>query len=432
MDIQLHSSPKLTVQSDVVDDASFPMIEKHLAADDTHNIFGSKMLVRRLRRSCKKLLLLFMIGVTVCLGIVLHTSPQSVHLDQLQQAYEEFQSHVTTGLRHQENERLEAGDNDEDDDDDDDPRDDSAKAKLDAILNLPWLFNKQAADQARKDMKQYFNPYDVITMTSDDVSTGQLRRFYLSKKLNVNLVPPGLHRLLPKRLLFHNQHFKKCSLVGNSGVLQNSTCGNEIDSSDFVIRCNFASVEGYEKDVGTRTDVVTFNPSIIEKYKRLSNKQESARFESDLRKYDGKYVLWVPVFNRQYVTFTIRTLLDFFERHLGNLKNVQLAFPGNVLPDISDYWASQGVDEERISTGLLMYNMASALCDEIHMYGFYPFPEFNGKPIPYHYDHPSDRVGKKFDYGYKRYHELPDEFVYLKKLHKAGVVKLHVGECPNV
>ena len=26
MDIQLHSSPKLTVQSDVVDDASFPMI----------------------------------------------------------------------------------------------------------------------------------------------------------------------------------------------------------------------------------------------------------------------------------------------------------------------------------------------------------------------------------------------------------------------
>ena len=80
--------------------------EKHLAADDTHNIFGSKMLVRRLRRSCKKLLLLFMIGVTVCLGIVLHTSPQSVHLDQLQQAYEEFQSHVTTGLRHQEKERY--------------------------------------------------------------------------------------------------------------------------------------------------------------------------------------------------------------------------------------------------------------------------------------------------------------------------------------
>ena len=94
------------------------------------------------------------------------------------------------------------------------------------------------------------------------------------------------------------------------------------------------------------------------------------------------------------------------------------------------YWATKGIDEERISTGLLMYNMASALCDEIHMYGFYPFPEFDGKAIPYHYDHAPDRVGQKFDYGYRRFHELPDEFAYLKKLHKAGVVRLRVGKCP--
>ncbi|XP_022081721.1 sia-alpha-2,3-Gal-beta-1,4-GlcNAc-R:alpha 2,8-sialyltransferase-like [Acanthaster planci] len=382
------------------------------------------MLLRRSTcRRCKKLLLLVMIGMTVCLGFVLHVSPESIHLDQLQQAYEEFS---LTGGAWRGQDQSERSDNQ-----DDEPENDSAKARLDAILSHKWSFNKEAAEEARKDMKQYFNPFDVITMTSDDVATGRLRRFYLSKKLNVNVVPPGLHRLLPKRLLFRNQHYRKCSLVGNSGVLRNSSCGRQIDSSNFVVRCNFATLKGYEKDVGTRTDVVTFNPSIIEKYHKLSTKADMARFESDLRKYHEKYVLWVPVFNRPYVTVALRTLLDFFDKHLGSSKNIQLAFPGNVLPDISDYWASKGIDEERISTGLLMYNMASALCDEIHMYGFYPFPDFKGRPIPYHYDHPLDRVGRKFDYGYRRFHALPDEFVYLKKLHRAGVVQLHLGECPN-
>ena len=48
------------------------------------------MLLRRSCRKCKKLLVLLMIGVTVCLGFVLHASPDSVRLDQLQRAYEEL------------------------------------------------------------------------------------------------------------------------------------------------------------------------------------------------------------------------------------------------------------------------------------------------------------------------------------------------------
>lgn len=92
---------------------------------------------------------------------------------------------------------------------------------------------------------------------------------------------------------------------------------------------------------------------------------------------------------------------------------------------------SKGVDEERISTGLLMYIIASTICDKIQLYGFYPFPEYQDKPIPYHYE---DKLNKnitnsEFTSNFRRFHRLPDEFVYLKKMHTSGALQLHIGEC---
>ena len=79
-----------------------------------------------------------------------------------------------------------------------------------------------------------------------------------------------------------------------------------------------------------------------------------------------------------------------------------------------------------------MYNVASVLCDEIHLFGFYPFSDFDRVPLAYHYDDPSpprNRTSPNFEGSYKRYHRLPEEFVYLKKLHKKGAIKLHIGKC---
>lgn len=48
---------------------------------------------------------------------------------------------------------------------------------------------------------------------------------------------------------------KTCAVVSNSGDLMNYEYGKLIDSHDVVIRCNWSLIDGYEKNVGTRTDI---------------------------------------------------------------------------------------------------------------------------------------------------------------------------------
>ena len=52
---------------------------------------------------------------------------------------------------------------------------------------------------------------------------------------------------------------KKIAVVGSSGILLNTEYGELIDSHDVVVRFNAARVEGYEKHVGSRTDVRFMN-----------------------------------------------------------------------------------------------------------------------------------------------------------------------------
>lgn len=90
------------------------------------------------------------------------------------------------------------------------------------------------------------------------------------------------------------------------------------------------------------------------------------------------------------------------------------------------YWLTNKVHIKRPTTGLLMYTLATRFCNQIYLYGFWPFPlDQNQNPVKYHYY-------DSLKYGYTSQaspHTMPLEFKALKTLHQQGALKLTVGEC---
>ena len=66
-------------------------------------------------------------------------------------------------------------------------------------------------------------------------------------------VSKDLVRFAPAKDPFRGRVYRRCSVVGNAGMLQKYKFGPTIDSTDLVIRFNLAPTEGYKKLVGTKT-----------------------------------------------------------------------------------------------------------------------------------------------------------------------------------
>lgn len=90
------------------------------------------------------------------------------------------------------------------------------------------------------------------------------------------------------------------------------------------------------------------------------------------------------------------------------------------------FWLTNKINIKRPSTGLLMYTLATRFCDEIHLYGFWPFPkDGNGNPVKYHY-----YDGLRYRYfSNASPHRMPLEFKTLKTLHSKGALKLTTSKC---
>ncbi|KAG9332119.1 hypothetical protein JZ751_015837 [Albula glossodonta] len=90
------------------------------------------------------------------------------------------------------------------------------------------------------------------------------------------------------------------------------------------------------------------------------------------------------------------------------------------------YWLTNNVLIKRPTTGLLMYTLATRFCEEIHLYGFWPFPrDPHGNSVKYHY---YDTL--TYEYTSRASpHTMPLEFRTLKGLHSQGALRLHTGAC---
>ncbi|KAJ3604815.1 hypothetical protein NHX12_026867 [Muraenolepis orangiensis] len=291
-----------------------------------------------------------------------------------------------------------------------------------------WTYNSTAFTQQREDISRYIDIPHNFSLTRGAVRVGQLMHYDYSSHKYVYSVGANFRSLLPEASPILHKHYNVCAVVGNSGVLTGSKCGAQIDEKfDYVFRCNFAPTEVFRRDVGRRTNMTTFNPSILEKYyNNLLTVQDRNNFFLSLKRLDGA-ILWIPAFFFHTSATVTRTLVDFFVEHQGQLK-VQLAWPGNIMQYVNSYWKTKQLSPKRLSTGILMYTLASSMCDQIHLYGFWPFgwDPNTGKELPYHY---YDKKGTKFTTKWQEAHQLPAEFKLLYKMHTKGLLKLNLSHC---
>uniref|UniRef100_A0A673YFS6 Alpha-2,8-sialyltransferase 8E n=1 Tax=Salmo trutta TaxID=8032 RepID=A0A673YFS6_SALTR len=223
----------------------------------------------------------------------------------------------------------------------------------------------------------------------------------------------------PKDMPYSKSQFKKCAVVGNGGIIKNSKCGKDIDSADFVFRCNIPPInDKYSADVGAKTDLVTINPSIItERFQKLEKWRRP--FYEVLQNYENSSVVLPAFYNTRNtdVSFRVKYMLDDFDSQRG-----VFFFHPQYLLNVQRFWTVQGVRAKRLSSGLMLVTAAMELCEEVHLYGFWAFPmNPSGIFITHHYyDNVKPRPG---------FHAMPHEIFNFMHMHTRGILNVHSGPC---
>nr|XP_041567339.1 CMP-N-acetylneuraminate-poly-alpha-2,8-sialyltransferase isoform X2 [Taeniopygia guttata] len=158
-----------------------------------------------------------------------------------------------------------------------------------------WKINSSLVMEIRKNILQFLDAERDVSVVKSSFKPGDVIHYVLDRRRTLN-ISQDLHSLLPEVSPMKNRRFKTCAVVGNSGILLNSGCGKEIDSHDFVIRCNLAPVVEYAADVGTKSDFITMNPSVVQRaFGGFRNESDREKFVHRLSMLNDS-VLWIPAF----------------------------------------------------------------------------------------------------------------------------------------
>ncbi|XP_019620886.1 PREDICTED: alpha-2,8-sialyltransferase 8B-like [Branchiostoma belcheri] len=217
-------------------------------------------------------------------------------------------------------------------------------------------------------------------------------------------------------------HYRTCAIVGNSGILLNSNCGNEIDCRDYVIRINMAPSKNYEKDVGTKTNMTFVNfslaKSLLEKLSDNTTRDEVMESLSFLKHGVLSYVKLMPNSVKEALraldTSLAQSNLNIsvtYSLHNVPVKTTRLLHP-TLIPGLKSP-----------TSGLIAYILGTTFCDVITLYGFYPFAtDMRNRTLFYHYyDHV--RV------NHRNRHNFNIEYDFLTSLHNNGALRLVSDIC---
>ncbi|XP_017347343.1 alpha-2,8-sialyltransferase 8E isoform X5 [Ictalurus punctatus] len=283
-----------------------------------------------------------------------------------------------------------------------------------------WAQNKEETSNFKMSLSRCCNAPSFLFTTQRNTPSGTKLRYEVDTS-GILHISPEIFKMFPEDMPYSKSQFKKCAVIGNGGIIKNSKCGKEIDSADFVFRCNIPPIsEKYAADVGTKTDLVTINPSIItERFQKLEKWRRP--FYEVLASYENASVVLPAFYNARNtdVSFRVKYALDDFS---GSAARGVFFFHPQYLLGAQRFWAAQGVHAKRLSSGLMLVTAALELCQEVHLYGFWAFPmNPAGIFVTHHYyDNVKPRPG---------FHAMPHEIFNFLHMHARGILHVHTGMC---
>ncbi|XP_022093692.1 CMP-N-acetylneuraminate-poly-alpha-2,8-sialyltransferase-like [Acanthaster planci] len=279
-------------------------------------------------------------------------------------------------------------------------------------------------------------PLDLAVFVYRDdvpVSDHTYKRMYPVVRVPVTRETKFPHKKLNTEKCYMKDHFpdtrlierqRRCAVVGNGGILVGSGCGAEIDSHDFVIRANLPPLQGYEYDVGRTANLSAFNTRTLMNFnsglaanatgKALDILERFLRYFSDL----GETILWYPKTLREPYNEMFRLVTKYLK---STSKHTKIHYAYSWKPiHVEKEWALEGTG----TLGFDTFAVARTFCDNITLYGFFPFHEDqDGRKIPHHYF-------EDMEFSYNgTVHNFLLEHQKLKELDTRGEVRLVTSAC---
>ncbi|XP_003462824.1 alpha-2,8-sialyltransferase 8F isoform X2 [Cavia porcellus] len=290
-----------------------------------------------------------------------------------------------------------------------------------SIQSCPWKRQAEEYENFRAKLASCCDAIQNFVVSQNNTPIGTNMSYEVESKKEIPIRESIFH-MFPVSQPFAEYPYNQCAVVGNGGILNNSLCGAEIDKSDFVFRCNLPPTTGnMSKDVGSKTNLVTVNPSIITtKYGNL--KEKKAAFLEDIATYGDAFLL-LPAFS-----FQANTGASFKVYHTlkeSKARQKVLFFHPKYLKHLALFWKSKGVTAFRLSTGLMITSVAVELCENVKLYGFWPFSKtVEDTPVNHHYyDNKLPKRG---------FHQMPKEYSQILQLHVKGILKVQFSKCEVV
>ncbi|XP_028330082.1 CMP-N-acetylneuraminate-beta-galactosamide-alpha-2,3-sialyltransferase 1-like [Gouania willdenowi] len=198
---------------------------------------------------------------------------------------------------------------------------------------------------------------------------------------------------------------RSCAVVGNSPRLLGANYGQIIDSKDVVIRINKGPVEGFGKDVGTKTTHRAMYPVSAVNLDNSTHLLFFAFKLSDLQ--------WLM----EALTTGYKGKSPVLSKMNAN-KNLVMV----VNPAFMKYvhkWLGRSQKGNYPSTGMLTVFLALFICDEVHVFGF-------GADKRGHWNHYWEKPQQNLT-DVKGNHPRSTEYSILKQLDKDRRIKFYEG-----